>query len=106
MWSKKDGSSTPFMAQYFIDARYPVWSPDGGFILLQASRERGATFDSVSDLWVASADGKSAVKTEAHLTYSAAKNLYCSVVTFFWTGDAVIFPPANGGRAGLWEMPR
>jgi eukaryotic-like serine/threonine-protein kinase len=103
LWSRQDASSSP-MAHHFVDARYPVWSPDGNFILLQASQNGGNTFETALDFWVVSADGKSAVQTGA-FDLLRRESLELFGCPFFWTGYSAIFSARRNGRASIWELP-
>jgi serine/threonine protein kinase/DNA-binding winged helix-turn-helix (wHTH) protein len=101
--SSQGGEPEPLIPD-FADARYPVWSPDGEFILLQASREGGVTFDRASDLWMVSRHGDTAVRTGAFKLLER-EELVLFGCPFYWTGDMLVFSARKQGRAGLWQMP-
>ena len=101
--SSQGGEPKPLIPD-FADARYPVWSPDGEFILLQASREGGVTFDRASDLWVVSRDSGTAVQTGAFRLLQR-EELILFGCPFYWTGETLIFAARKHGRASLWQMP-
>jgi serine/threonine protein kinase/Tol biopolymer transport system component len=91
------GSSRPLAFKPVVQARVPVWSPDGEHILF-IGREAGQVGQ--IDWWVGPAGGGTAVRTGAFDVISkAGLRVSYSTVPRDWTPDGVYFS-AGGAPAG------
>ena len=98
--SLADGSSVR-LAAGFQDARQPVWSSDGDFILFIGCR--GGPLPACSEWWVTSADGKRLQNTGG---FAELEKQQIGLIDIGgWSGDAVLFSGRKGNTTSLWELP-
>ncbi|MEO8502541.1 MAG: protein kinase [Acidobacteriota bacterium] len=82
----------------FAAATYPVWAPDGNVLLFLGRRDAKSQLPDSFDLWLASLDGRAAVRTGLLDTAGLRGS---SPVPGAWTRDGVWF---SAGSA-LWIAP-
>ena len=85
-----------FRRPELIAARYPVWSPDGGWLLFMGQY----------DWWVASVETGEAAPTGAGDVFSR-HGLPSPLlqVPSAWVADRILFSPASHEAASLWQIP-
>ena len=97
------GGEPQTMAAGFLDARHPVWSPEGGVLLFfgQAMRDDVST----RDWYVVGTEGRAPVRTGAVEALRAA-GLDTLVIPGEWRADGVIFTTYNDdGASNVWRLP-
>lgn len=96
------GTPAPFHPE-FVDARYPVWSADGKYILFQGSPSWGPAYQDVWDWWVASANNSSIVATRAFkkLMLEGFIPYGCP---FYWSPQGLIFGARKSFGTSLWQL--
>jgi Tol biopolymer transport system component/tRNA A-37 threonylcarbamoyl transferase component Bud32 len=99
-----DGGSPVRLAAEFADARYPTWSPDGGFILFDGCRSSSATLSSCNDWWVIRADGRDASQTGALAIIRSRKIELQGQPTKTWRNNEVVFSGSSGSAVPLWAL--
>ena len=97
----------------FAAARYPVWSPDGKWILFVGSREPTSNVTPElrhyeGDWFVASFEGRNAQETgvfpllkQEHLLPPLGT---LQTAPSEWRGDRIIFAAASGDSTNLWQV--
>jgi Tol biopolymer transport system component len=98
-----DGGVTKQLAPDLPDARYPIWSPNGKYLLVPG---RDPTFprNEALDWWLVPVDGGSAVKTNAS-DILRQQDLEVYLGPGDWTGDWVLFSARiKGSSANLWRL--
>jgi eukaryotic-like serine/threonine-protein kinase len=100
--SLADGSSTRLVPD-FVDARFPVWSSSGRFILFTGCRDGKLPMPACSEWWVTSRDqmrvqntGSLALLREEHIQ---------PIDVGGWYRDTVLFSGRRGATTSLWELP-
>lgn len=90
----------------------PIWTPDGGHLLVLGNRDASLPLEESLDWWVVPVGGGLAVKTGA-LTITRARGLRgqvaeapFAVTPGAWTptGGAVIFSAQSGDSTNLWQV--
>jgi len=92
------------LASDFIDARLPVWSSDGQFILFAGCHTPGQPLTMCTDWWVSSRDGHFVRNTQALAQLNKA-NIQPLDIIGEWHGDSVYFKGQRGPVVSLWELP-
>lgn len=92
------------LARDFIDARLPIWSSDGRFILFAGCRAPGQLLATCTDWWVTTPDGQLVRDTKA-LTQLNKANIKPLDVIGDWHGETVLFKGQSGPVVSLWELP-
>src|SRR5262249_18984060 len=87
----------------FVTARYPVWSPDGRYLLFTGWRDGNAPPQESFDWWVSPIDGGPAVKTGAADVLRRA-GLAPYPVPGAWTGNQIVFSARLGDSTSLWQV--
>jgi serine/threonine protein kinase/dipeptidyl aminopeptidase/acylaminoacyl peptidase len=91
------------LAADFGDARLPIWSSDGRFILFSGCRGLGQPLRTCLDWWVTRADGASFTKTGA-LPLLRRQEIVPADNVGVWWGERVVFGGMRGGKESLWEL--
>jgi Tol biopolymer transport system component len=101
-----DGSSVR-LASDFKDARLPVWSSDGRYILFTGCRTGDQPMPACSEWWVTSRDGKT-VQNSGSLALLRREKIQPIDEIGGWYRDMVLFSARRGTTTSLWElaMPR
>jgi eukaryotic-like serine/threonine-protein kinase len=100
--SLADGSSVRLAAD-FKDARLPVWSSDGKYILFTGCRTGDQPLPACSEWWVMSRDGTTVQSTGA-LALLRANHVQLMDVVGGWYRDMVLFSGKSGTTYSLWEL--
>ncbi len=90
----------------FVAARFPVWSPDGRYILFIGT-EGGTRLVDLWDWYVAGVSGGPAVRTGAARAIATQTLLDSSfVIPLAWipAGDRVLFASTLGDAINLWQL--
>jgi eukaryotic-like serine/threonine-protein kinase len=95
------GGPATRLASDFVDARQPIWSADGRFILFSGCRSPGPLL-ACSDWWVMSANGVRFFKTGAMPLLHGRQILPRDTVG--WQGEHVIFGGTREDSNSLWEL--
>jgi serine/threonine protein kinase/Tol biopolymer transport system component len=96
------GSPKRFRSEFAVTG-YPVWSPDGKFVMFLGVREPN-TGDETLDWWVAAPEAGQAVRTGA-LAVFKRNGLRGPVVPDQWTiGNTIIFSASLGDSTNLWQV--
>jgi serine/threonine protein kinase/dipeptidyl aminopeptidase/acylaminoacyl peptidase len=91
------------LAAGFEDARVPIWSPDGRFVLFSGCRSPGQSLRACSDWWVTSADGSSSFATGA-IPLLRRQQINPRDTWGGWHGEQVIFGGTHEDVNSLWEL--
>jgi eukaryotic-like serine/threonine-protein kinase len=98
------GESQPArIAESFRDARLPVWSSDGQWILFSGCDMVELPMPACLDWWVISSDGKRLHNTHA-LAELTAEGIAPWDGVINWRGNQVLFSGSKGDRISLWMM--
>src|SRR5262249_55721433 len=91
------GGEPKRIATSFSYARFPIWSPDGRYLLFT-----GTSGDGVRDWWLAPLDGSAPVRTRALQTLSQTLN----VIGYpdQWRGDRIYFSGAEETNVHVWQV--
>jgi serine/threonine protein kinase len=100
--SVSDGSSMRLAAD-FIDARLPVWSSDGQYILFTGCRTGDQPLPACSEWWVTSRDGKK-VQNTGSLALLRRQQIRPIDQIGGWYGNTVLFSGRRGSTTSLWEL--
>jgi Tol biopolymer transport system component len=100
--SLTDGSSVR-LVQDFVDARFPVWSPDGQYILFTGCRTGDQPLPACSEWWVTSRD-QTTVQNTGGLALLRKKQILPMDVGG-WYRDTILFSGRRGATTSLWELP-
>jgi Tol biopolymer transport system component len=91
------------LAADFKDARWPVWSSDGRFILFSGCRTGLQPMPACSNWWVSSLDGK-VVKNTGAVDLMLKAQLQPWGPVGGWYADHVVFTARQGTTPSLWEL--
>ena len=98
-----EGGTPRRIAGDFVDARFPVWSPDGRSLLFRGAKSALPSLQVNREWWIADRAGNSYTATGA-----APKLLKSGVVPHdtpvAWDGKHVIFSAANFDSTNLWRL--
>ncbi|MBV8572831.1 MAG: PD40 domain-containing protein [Acidobacteriaceae bacterium] len=99
------GDSPRRLAPDFIDARYPIWSPDGHWILLTGCRQLPVQvpLSACQDWWVTSLDGAKVFKTGA-IPLFRSEGLRVRYWPCGWFSQGVLFSAFSDGPAEIWRV--
>ena len=97
------GGPATLLAADFKDARLPIWSSDGRFLLFSGCRAPGQPLSACSDWWVMSADGASFSKTGA-MALLRQRQVVLTQTLGAWHGEQVVFGGRHGDVDSLWEL--
>jgi eukaryotic-like serine/threonine-protein kinase len=100
--SLADGSSVRLVPD-FADARFPVWSFDGRYILFTGCRTGDQPLPACSEWWVTSRDGKT-VQNTGSLALLRKKQIL-PIDVGGWYRDTILFGGRQGATTSLWELP-
>jgi eukaryotic-like serine/threonine-protein kinase len=90
------------LASDFKDARLPVWSSDGRYILFTGCRMGERPLPACSEWWVTSRDGTRVQNTGA--LAQLAKEQIDVIDVGGWYGDTVLFGGRKANAWSLWEL--
>lgn len=96
------GGQTTRLAADFIDARLPVFSSDGRFILFSGCRTGQRPMPACSDWWVSGLDGK-VIKNTGAVEMMLKEQIQPWGVGG-WYADRVLFTARKGITPSLWEL--
>lgn len=96
------GGTPMRVASDFLDARFPVWSSDGNFILFTGCRRGDQPMPACSEWWVTSQDGARVQSTGA-LALLRSEQIQ-PVDVGGWYRDAILFSGRQGATTSLWEL--
>ncbi len=104
-----DGGTPRPLAAGFYNARHPIWSADGKFVLFAGTRSAQARRET-QDWWVVPASGEGEpVKTGAFsllrsngISYPPGPDGFAPAA---WSGDDVVFSGLTGDSTNLWKIP-
>lgn len=99
--SLADGSSVRLVPD-FIDARFPVWSSSGRFILFTGCRRGDVPMPVCSEWWATSRDGKTVQNTGSLELLRKEQILPMDVGG--WYRDTILFSGRRGATTSLWEL--
>jgi eukaryotic-like serine/threonine-protein kinase len=96
----------------FTAARYPIWSPDGKYLLMIGYTSAKAYDESGIDWWLVPTVGGSAVRTGAHqaFVHGGLAALETSASPDFapacWSASTnmILFSAVSGSTSNLWEL--
>lgn len=97
------GGPATRLATDFEDARLPIWSSDGRFILFSGCRSQGQPLRACSDWWAMSADGASFFKTGA-MALLREQQIILTHTLGAWDGEQIIFGGTHENVNSLWEL--
>ncbi|WP_321473681.1 protein kinase [uncultured Paludibaculum sp.] len=97
------GGTPKRLAADFVDARAPVWSPDGRWILFRGVRDASASLDADRDWWMMDAEGERVTATGAGAKLRAA-GLMPHDTPSAWDGSRVVFSARSGHTYNLWSL--
>jgi serine/threonine protein kinase len=90
------------LAHDFLDARLPVWSSDGTYILFTGCRTGDEPMPACSEWWVTNRDGTRVQSTEALALLRSAQ---IQPVDFGgWYRNTILFSGKRGATTSLWEL--
>jgi serine/threonine protein kinase len=88
----------------FSVIRYPIWSPDGKYLLFWGKLDPKDTAPNSIDWWVAPLEGGAAVKTGASALLRS-RNLSAPMVPGAWLADGrLMFSAERGDSSDLWQL--
>jgi len=96
-----DGSSVR-LATDFKDARLPVWSSDGRFILFTGCRTEKQPLPACSEWWATSPDGTRVQNTGGLAQLGNDQIVLIDIGG--WYGDSVLFSGRKGNTTSLWRV--
>ena len=91
------------LAGEFEDARLPIWSSDGRFILFSGCKGSEQPLPACMDWWVARADGTTLNRTGA-MSLLRQEQINPRDTLGAWRGETVAFSASRGGVDNLWEL--
>jgi len=91
------------LAANFKDARLPVWSSDGHFILFSGCRAGRQPMPACTEWWVSRLDGK-VVKNTGAMDLMFKEQLQPWGPIGAWYADRVLFTARKGTTPSLWEL--
>ncbi len=97
------GGSSVRLVQDFVDARFPVWSPDGQYILFTGCRTGDQPLPICSEWWVTSLD-QTRVQNTGGLALLRKEQILPMDVGG-WYRNAILFSGRRGATTSLWELP-
>ena len=97
------GGTATRLAVDFEDARLPIWSSDGHFILFSGCRGSGQSLRTCLDWWATRADGTGLIKTGAMSLLRRQRIMPISTLGAWW-GETVIFGGRHEDVDSLWEL--
>jgi eukaryotic-like serine/threonine-protein kinase len=100
--SLANGHTTPLAAD-FRDARVPVWSSDGRYILFTGCRSREQPMPACSEWWVTTPDGSKVKNTGAVARLRQAQLELVDLIGAWYDGT-VLFSGRQGSTTSLWEV--
>jgi serine/threonine protein kinase/Tol biopolymer transport system component len=100
--SVADRSSVRLAAD-FKDARLPVWSSDGQFILFTGCRTGDQPMPACSEWWVTSRDG-TRIQNTGSLALLRSEQIHPIDEIGGWYRDMVLFSGRRGTTTSLWEL--
>jgi serine/threonine protein kinase len=92
------------IAESFRDARLPVWSPDGRWILFSGCNRVDQPMPACSDWWIMSSDGKKFENSHILAELTAEQIAPWDGVIDGWYGDRVLFSARKGSETSLWMI--
>jgi eukaryotic-like serine/threonine-protein kinase len=101
--SLSPGSQPNRLAADFLDARFPLWSPDGEKILFRGARSLQPSLEANQEWWITDREGRSYKATGARERLSKS-NVTPHSTPAAWDGDHVVFSAANGDSTNLWRL--
>ncbi len=104
-----DGGTPRPVQPAFYNARFPVWSTDGKFVLFSGTRSAEAR-SQTSDWWISPASGQgepSRTGAFAALAFSGISRPPgpYGFIPGAWAGDDVVFSGRTGDATNLWTIP-
>lgn len=100
--SLANGSSVRLAAD-FKDARWPVWSSDGRYVLFTGCRTGDQPMPACSEWWVTNREGTS-VQDTGGLALLREQQIQLIDEIGGWYRDAILFSGRRGTTASLWEL--
>lgn len=100
--SISDGSSVRIAAD-FKDARLPVWSSDGQYILFTGCRSGDQPLPGCLEWWAASRDG-TRVQNTGSLALLRERQIQVTDEIGGWYRDTVLFSGKRGSKTSLWKL--
>lgn len=100
--SVADGSSVR-IATDFKDARQPVWSSDGQYILFSGCRAGDQPLPACSEWWAMSRDG-TRVQNTGSLALLREQQIQTIDQIGGWYRDTVLFSGKRGSKTSLWKL--
>jgi serine/threonine protein kinase len=98
------GGRATRLAPDFEDARLPIWSSDGRFILFSGCRASGQSLRTCLDWWASRSDGSGLTKTGAMDLLRQQRIMPISTLGAWW-GSTVIFGGRHDDVDSLWQLP-
>ena len=99
------GGAPRQIAPEFANARYPIWSPDGKYVMFAGWPDTKKQPSESYDWWVAPFDGGPVVKTGASSALRrAGLSSIATTVPGAWLGKEVVFSAQLGDSRSLWQM--
>ena len=100
------GGPSTRIADGFVSARNPIWSPDGRSILFIGRKSIDDSTSGAFDWWWTSLDTREAVPTGAYplLTEKDLAGLPDGVLPARWTTQGVLFSGLLGESVNLWRV--
>jgi Tol biopolymer transport system component len=93
------------LAEDFLGAHDPVWSPDGRFILFEGTRESADGESTQYDWWSIALDDGEAVPAEAREALGGTQFSGMSLSTWVANPERLLFTSGAGDSQGVWQVP-
>jgi serine/threonine protein kinase len=99
---KLEDNATKRLVGDFLDARTPVWSSTGEYVLFNGCRSTDQPMPACSEWWVTSSDGKRIRSTGALALLHREQILPIAVGG--WNHNTLLFSGRRGSITSLWEL--
>ena len=93
------------LAEDFLAADHPVWSPDGRFILFEGRRASTDGESVQHDWWSIALDDGEAVPAEARDAFGQTQFIGASLSAWVESPERLIFTSRAGDSRSVWQVP-
>lgn len=102
--SLEGGGAAPTpLAKGFIDARMPVWSSDGQYVLFQGCRTNERPMPQCTEWWVTNLSG-SIIRNTGSVALLGKHQITPINAVSGWYGDVIVFCGLHLGATGIWKV--